>query len=165
MEDDEFPECPVCLDIYGIGQEHIRAPKILSCGDSLCKECLDRIIKKCESEFFNCPYCKSQVRKSPNIDYYITNKEIIRMVNSSFYIKDREENDKLNKTISFNVITLGSSGVGKTSILQLIKNGQFNEQYSPTMFYERLSPYYIKYKKKNINFFFMILQDKKNFIL
>ena len=36
----EIPECPICLDIYGIEESHIKAPKIVDCGHSLCKECL-----------------------------------------------------------------------------------------------------------------------------
>ena len=48
----EFPECPICLDIYGNTQEHIKTPKILKCGDTLCKECLENIIKRNENDYF-----------------------------------------------------------------------------------------------------------------
>ena len=45
MEEDF--ECPICLDIFGINQNHIKAPKVLKCGDTICKECLEMILKKC----------------------------------------------------------------------------------------------------------------------
>ena len=38
--EEEYPECPICLDIFGNKSSHIKAPKVLKCGDSICKACL-----------------------------------------------------------------------------------------------------------------------------
>ena len=43
------------LRYFGISQSHIRAPKILKCGDTFCKECLEKIIKISNENFFFCP--------------------------------------------------------------------------------------------------------------
>ena len=53
----DYPECPVCLDIYGIEENHIKAPKVLNCGHSLCKECLLSLIERSNENFISCPQC------------------------------------------------------------------------------------------------------------
>jgi hypothetical protein len=58
MED--YPKCPICTDIFGNKQSHIKCPKIFKCGDSICKECLEQIIQKTEGVFFFCPVCHEQ---------------------------------------------------------------------------------------------------------
>lgn len=160
----EFPQCPKCLDIYGINKDHIKAPKIIQCGDSICKECLDEILKKDESEFFQCPVCNDKIKKNQNIDDYTTNKELIRIINPSFNIRNPEEEDEKgdnNKSISFNIITLGSSGVGKTSIFKRLLYENYEDYYQNTIVINYLT-YFIKYKKKNTNLYFMIQVGKKN---
>ncbi len=51
-EEEDYPECPICYDIYGINAKHIKTPKVLECGDTLCKECLENLIKREKEEFF-----------------------------------------------------------------------------------------------------------------
>ena len=145
-----YPECPICLDIYGIDQSHIRAPKVLNCGDTLCKECLGNIIKKStEEEFFDCPVCKEKIKKK-DIDEFITNKEIIRLVNGIFNIpKEEAENEneiENNKPISYKIISLGSAGVGKTTIFGRIIEDKFIEKYTITLGIQISQAYYVKYK-------------------
>ena len=43
---EDYTHCPIYLDIYGINWQDIKAPKILESGDSLCKECLQDLIKR-----------------------------------------------------------------------------------------------------------------------
>ena len=43
---EKYQECPICLDIYGPNENDIHAPKVLKCGHTICKECLEEIIKK-----------------------------------------------------------------------------------------------------------------------
>ena len=153
----EFPQCPICSDIYGTNKEHIKAPKILQCGDSICKECLDELLKKGESGFFQCPECNEKIKKNVNIDDYTTNKELIKIINSSFNIKSNEEQNEKednNKSISFNIITLGSIGVGKTSIFKRLLLEQFNEYYNNIIVINYLK-YFIKYKRRKykLNFY------------
>ena len=144
-----YPECPICLDIYGIDQSHIRAPKVLNCGDTLCKECLEKIIKKSAEEFFECPICKDKLKKK-DIDEFITNKEIIRLVNGIFNIpKEEAENEneiENNKPISYKIISLGSAGVGKTTIFGRLITDKFIEQYEITLAIQISKAYYVKYK-------------------
>ena len=146
-----YPECPICLDIYGIDQSHIRAPKVLNCGDTLCKECLEKIIKKSAEEFFECPICKDKLKKK-DIDEFITNKEIIRLVNGIFNIpKDEVENEneneiENNKPIPYRIISLGSAGVGKTSTIRRLITDKFNETSRVTIGLDVSEEYYVKYK-------------------
>ena len=87
---DNYPECSICLDIYGNNINHIKAPKVLDCGDTLCKECLGDIIKRSTEDYFLCPLCQEKINKKENIDKYITNKDFIKMINSFFNISKNE---------------------------------------------------------------------------
>lgn len=164
--ENELPECPICLDIYGINQDHIRAPKVLKCGDSFCKDCLEGIIKKSKEEFFKCPTCNQQIKKYKNIEEYTTNKELIRLINSSFNLpeKENQEEEIDNKPISFNIISLGSSGVGKTSIFIRLLKEKFLSEYKATISIDFLPSYYVKYKRKKykLNFYDTGGQEKFN---
>ena len=124
MEEDF--ECPICLDIFGINQNHIKSPKVLKCGDTICKECLEMILKKSIEEFFLCPLCKEKIKKKENIDDYISNKRIISIVNSCFNLSNKElENLEEVKPIQYNIISLGNTSVGKTSIFQRLSKDIF----------------------------------------
>lgn len=57
----EPPECSICLDIFGNSQTHIKSPKILQCGDTFCKECLQDIFGRSKENFFIYPLCKNQI--------------------------------------------------------------------------------------------------------
>ena len=152
----EFPECPICLDLYGNSQTHIRTPKVLKCGDCFCKECLKDIITKNENNFFECPICKRQIRKEIDIDEYITNKELIRIINSSFNLVEKEVENKeviKIKPIQYSIIFLGSSEVGKTSIFQRIATDKFDDNYQPSIGID-LFVYYVKYKNKKYKLIF-----------
>ena len=164
-EEDECPECPICLDIYGNNLEHIKVPKILDCGDSLCKECLEGIIKKEDEEIFYCPKCKEKIMKKQNIDSYITNKQLYKLVDSYFNLPKIEvENQEGNiKPISYNIITLGNSAVGKTSLFSRLSTNKFQESYQPTIGLEISNPYYIKYKKQKYKLFFYDTNGQEKF--
>ena len=45
-------ECSICLDVFGNSIKHAKAPKILKCGHTFCKECLQDLIKRYEENFF-----------------------------------------------------------------------------------------------------------------
>ena len=66
----------------------VHAPKILKCGDTLSKECLEREIKKNDEEKFICPICYKDIKKEQNIDEYTTNKGIIKQINELFNIHE-----------------------------------------------------------------------------
>ena len=152
---DEYPSCPICFDFYGIEQTHIKAPKVLTCGDSLCKECLAGIIKKSQTDFILCPICQKEEKIYKNLDDYITNKELIRLMNAYFNISKKDiDNDDENKPISYKIITLGDSGVGKTSIFARLLTEKFEGNYKSTLTVEISTPYYVKYKKNKYELFF-----------
>ena len=124
----EFPECSICLDIFGNSLSHIRTPKVLKCGDTICKECLEMILKKSNEEFFLCPLCKEKINKEKNIDDYTTNKKVISIVNSCFNLSNKElESLENNYPIQFNIISLGNTSVGKTSIFQRLSKDIFSD--------------------------------------
>ena len=102
-EEEDYPECPICLDIYGNNLEHIKAPKVLQCGDTFCKECLEDLIKRENEEIFNCPMCKVRIMRNQNIDNYITNKQIIKLVNSYFNLPNIEVENQAGKKNQFHL--------------------------------------------------------------
>ena len=151
---DDYPHCPICLDIYGINLQDIKAPKIIDCGDSICKECLQDLIRRKNK---NCPICKKEIINNENIDKYITNKQLVQLVNSFFNLPKTEvENEEENKKpIKYRIITLGNSEVGKPSIFQRLSKDIFQENgLGPTINLEISDPYYIKYKKKYKLYFY-----------
>ena len=151
----DYPECPKCSDIYGNNRVHIKAPKILDCGDSICKECLEELIKDTNKEFFFCPKCNEEVKNKNSIDEYITNNEIIRMVKDCFNIqkKELEEEEEEEKPITYNLIALGQSGVGKTCLFGRLSKDNFSEKISSTVGCD-MTIYFIKYKNKKYELVF-----------
>ena len=147
MED--YPKCPICTDIFGNKQSHIKCPKIFKCGDSICKECLEQIIKKTEEDFFFCPVChKQKVKKEVNIDEYTTNKDLIKVVNTFFNISKEEiKKQEEDKTTKYNIILLGNSFVGKTSIFQRLSRDIFSDNILASVGID-IDTYYFKYKNK-----------------
>jgi len=150
----EYPECPKCLDIFGNNRKHIKAPKILKCGDSICKECLEQIIKDTNEEFFICPKCEEKIKNLKDVDEYITNNDLIKVIVDSFNIPVTEA-DKLDldSITTYNVISLGNASVGKTSIFtRLSKDNFFDNQLGTAGLDTTI--YYIKYKTKNYQLYF-----------
>ena len=150
---EEFPECSICLDIFGINQSHIKAPKVLKCGDSFCKECLEDIINRDNEAFFLCPLCKQEIKKEESIDDYTTNKEIIRIINGCFNIPQEEVKPEENKVIKYSIASLGNSAVGKTSIFQRLSKDIFSDNYFSTIGMD-LTTYYMKYKNQRYKLIF-----------
>jgi Ras-related protein Rab-1A len=150
----EFPECPKCSDIFGNDQYHIKAPKLLNCGDSICKECLGDLLQNTNEEFFLCPVCEKKVKKEENIDEYITNKDLIKIVNGYFNAPENkiEEQEGIGP-IQYNIILLGNSAVGKTSIFNRFSGNKVSGKFISTIGCDT-TRYYIKYKnqKYKLNF-------------
>ena len=160
---DEIPECPICLDIYGMQVNHIKAPKILLCGHTLCKECLENIVNKTEGETFECPICKEKIKKEKNIDDYIINKEIIRIINKCFNVQE-ETNEKQEGEgpINFNIVLLGNCAVGKTSIIKRFSKEIFSENLQSTIGTD-ITIYFIKYKEKKYKLTFRDTSGQEKF--
>jgi len=144
---EEYPQCPICSDIFGNYESHIRAPKILTCGDNICKECLENAIKKTKENFFLCPICKKEIKKEINIDEYITNKGFIELIDGCFIISKMVYRGGIEEdnSIKYKVGLLGNMAVGKTSIFNRLSHDVFSENHIGTVGYDT-TIYYIKYK-------------------
>ena len=151
---EKYSECPLCTDIYGANENDVHAPKILKCGDTLCKQCLEEAMENDNEDIFNCPICNKNIKKESNIDEYTTNKEIMKQINSLFNIHDIEDKDDTNKNqlIKYRVILLGNSGVGKTSILLRLLNNKIDDCLVTVGCEPR--KFYIKYKNKKYQLLF-----------
>ena len=153
---EKFIECPICSDIYGANETDAHTPKILKCGDTICKECLEKIIKKNnEEEIFKCPICEENIKKEQNIEKYLTNKQIINQINNLFNICELEDKDDFDKKqfTKYKITLLGNCGVGKTSVLKRILNEKI-DSYKATIGCEP-RVYYVKYKNKKYQLTFI----------
>ena len=161
--EDEYPECPICFDIFGNNLNHIKVPKILKCGDSICAECLEKTIKDTKEEFFICPKCKQNVTKEESFDNYVTNKLIIKMVNDCFNSPHEGfENEEEDESTKYNIVLLGDPDVGKTSIFTRLSKDMFSETYSTTVGCD-MTTYYIKYKSKKYQLNFRDTSGQEKF--
>ena len=147
---EEYPQCPICSDIFGNYESHVRAPKILTCEDNICKECLEKAIKDTKEDFFLCPICKQKIKKEENIDDYITNKDFIKIIDACFIISEIVYSGGISEdnSIKYNIILLGNFAVGKTSIFNRLSNDVFSERHLATVGCDS-TIYYIKYKGNN----------------
>ena len=59
FENNESISCGICLEIYS----NEKIPMILKCSHTLCKNCLNGILKK---ENPSCPICKMEIKKNQN---------------------------------------------------------------------------------------------------
>ena len=79
-----------------------------------------------KEDFFLCPICKKEIVKEENVDKYITNKEVIKMVDLYFNIPEIEiKKNEGERIIKYDIVLLGKSGVGKTSIFQRLSKDIF----------------------------------------
>ena len=147
---EEYPQCPICSDIFGNYDSHIRAPKILKCGDNICKECLEKAINDTKEDFFYCPICKEKIKKEENIDDYITNRDFIKIIDACFIISEKAKTGDLDNdnSIKYNIVLLGNVAVGKTSIFNRLSLDVFSEMHLTTLG-NFSTKYYVKYKGIN----------------
>ena len=62
----------------------------------------------------------------------MTNIKLIKIINSCFNIPEKKENNE-NEAKSLNIIPLGPSGVGKTSIFKRLIKDNYSDNYQMTM--------------------------------
>ena len=122
-------ECSICLDVFGNSIKHAKAPKILKCGHTFCKECLQDLIKRYEENFFLCPKCNTNIIKEKDIEDYITNIQTIELINLYFSASDQGDCGVYG-IIPKKFIVLGDSGVGKSCILKRLLSDKFENSTS-----------------------------------
>ena len=144
---EKYIECPKCEDIFGNKEEHIKVSRILKCGDSICSECLEELLKETNEAYFLCPECSNKIKKKKKVDSYTINKGMINTINSYFNI-DLKENKKNEKNIiRYSIVSLGNFAVGKTSIFQRLSKDIFSTNYLSTIGFD-LTTYNLKYKNQ-----------------
>ena len=141
-------KCRRCDDIFGEKPDHIRVPRMLKCGDSICQVCLKKLIKETNELYFLCPICNTKIKKKQNIDKYTINKLIIDTVKSFFNITINEmNNDGKERATKYSIVSLGNYGVGKTSLLERLIDDRFSEIHSSTIGFD-IKFYNVKFRNK-----------------
>ena len=116
--------CPICLEEYKNNINSEKTPRILSCGDTLCTQCLKKLIK---DNVIKCPLCTKE--NFEEIEKYAVNKYIINLIDekilSSIKYLDIKDGIKLeNPDYQFSIALVGESQVGKTSIGNFYQTGK-----------------------------------------
>ena len=142
----KYIKCPKCEDFFGHKLDHIKVARILKCGDSICQECLEKMIKETDDDFFLCPECNFKVKKKKNLEKYTINKGMINTINGLFNIglNDLKDNEKNNAT-KYTIIALGDFAVGKSSIFQRLSKDYFSINHLTTIGFNQVI-YNIKFR-------------------
>ncbi|XP_076867573.1 E3 ubiquitin-protein ligase TRIM32 [Brachyhypopomus gauderio] len=71
----EVLECPICLETYN--QEQLR-PKLLQCGHSVCRQCLEKLLASTINGV-RCPFC-SKVSRMSSISQLADNLTVLKII-------------------------------------------------------------------------------------
>ncbi|KAK1787273.1 hypothetical protein P4O66_002786 [Electrophorus voltai] len=71
----EVLECPICLETYN--QEQLR-PKLLQCGHSVCRQCLEKLLASTINGV-RCPFC-SKVSRMSSISQLADNLTVLKLI-------------------------------------------------------------------------------------
>ena len=82
-------ECSICYQIFG---ENATSPRVLSCGHTFCKSCLQQIINTRKV----CPYCQKRI-SAANVSDIPVNYTVFQIVKSS---EERLDKDKPITTLN-----------------------------------------------------------------
>ena len=133
-------ECYICLEEYGKNDNSEKAPKILSCGHTICCKCIKQKMKKDNGQII-CPFdMKKDNRIFEEIPF---NRIIYDIILESKSIK-RQVESKEKFDLSLKIGMIGNSYTGKTSILNCYQDNRpslKNDFYLPTLyceFYKRI---------------------------
>ena len=125
--------CEICLKEYQNNMNSEKTPRILSCGDTFCTQCLRELMK---DNVIKCPVCEKE--NLEEIEKYSVNKFIINMINEKILSSIKYLDNKDIKTdkpdYHFSIALVGESGAGKTSIGNFYKTGEtIKENVVPTI--------------------------------
>ncbi len=71
----EVLECPICLETYN--QDQLR-PKLLQCGHSMCRQCLEKLLASTINGV-RCPFC-SKVSRMSSISQLADNLTVLKII-------------------------------------------------------------------------------------
>ncbi|XP_075040804.1 E3 ubiquitin-protein ligase TRIM32 [Mixophyes fleayi] len=74
----EVLECHLCMETYT--EEHLR-PKLLQCGHTTCKQCLEKLLTSTISGV-RCPFC-SRVTRVTNLSQLTDNLTVLKIINTA----------------------------------------------------------------------------------
>ena len=115
--------CNICLEEYKNNFNSEKTPRILSCGDTFCTECLKKMRK---NNIIVCPICRKE--NFEEIEKMPVNKYIIDSINdkilSSIKYLDNQDIKEDNPDYKFSIALMGESGGGKTSIGNFYRTGE-----------------------------------------
>ncbi|XP_069788650.1 E3 ubiquitin-protein ligase TRIM32 [Narcine bancroftii] len=74
----ELLECPICMETFN--QTAIR-PKLLQCGHTICKQCLEKIIAD-SINGVRCPFC-SKITRMSNLSQLSDNLTVLKIIDSA----------------------------------------------------------------------------------
>lgn len=134
-------ECSICFERYNNNK---KIPKILHCGHTFCKNCLNDMKNK-YNNILECPICRKKELFS-NVDDLATNRTIFDLL----YNPTQENDLVVEGRNKYKVIIIGSSFTGKTSLLIRCIKKKFNEEYNVTLGAEIFN-YTIKKNNETIN--------------
>ena len=115
--------CNICLEEYKNNFNSEKTPRILSCGDTFCTQCLKKMRK---NNIIECPICRKE--NFDEIEKITVNKFIIDLINdkilSAIKYLDNQEVKADSPDYKFSIALMGESGGGKTSIGNFYRTGE-----------------------------------------
>ena len=115
--------CSICLEEFKNSFNSEKTPRVLSCGDTFCTQCLRKMSK---NNIIQCPTCRQE--NFEEIEKIRVNKFIIDLINekilSAIKYLDNKDIKTDNPDYKFSMAFMGESGGGKTSIGNFYTNGE-----------------------------------------
>ncbi|XP_053310686.1 E3 ubiquitin-protein ligase TRIM32 [Spea bombifrons] len=74
----EVLECPICMETY---TEELLRPKLLHCGHTTCKQCLEKLLANAINGV-RCPFC-SRVTHATSVTQLADNLTVLKIINTS----------------------------------------------------------------------------------
>ena len=115
--------CNICLEEYKNNFNSEKTPRILSCGDTFCTQCLKKMRK---NNIIECPICRKE--NFDEIEKITVNKFIIDLINdkilSAIKYLENQEVKADSPDYKFSIALMGESGGGKTSIGNFYRTGE-----------------------------------------
>lgn len=74
----EVLECPICMECFT--EEHLR-PKLLHCGHTICKQCVEKLLAN-SINGIRCPFC-SKITRVPSVVHLTDNLTVLKIIDTA----------------------------------------------------------------------------------